>query len=765
MLGSLARGFRRGDASKRRTQMIWRNRASQVWELDDPERRIFPNLFAFQNAPSEGRTGYNNSAEDLIEENTDNPTVNDMVQFSTALLEHANNIDSGNRDLNQIKQDAFVRVFEESLNMFNLDTNDSSISNITEQNNFPTAVGEFVCNVNIIANLYTELRKDPILPALPALVCEPFISSAHNSSEVEPAVQALALMEQCVDLRPNEEQLVLLRIVASYLDAIFRHDPNTVGPLIFLTGAAGTGKSFLFTCIENLTNSVQKRIAPTALTGVACTAICTRAAARTTQSFFHLGWGHGNEPLKDAGLINLRNLLHEVVFVIIDEISFMLAKDLEAINRRLKQVLGNDLDFGGLGVILSGDFYQIPPPNATPLYKEVLRLSPPSATASTSVLDNIDSTKGARLFTKFRRIELTENRRSLSDPELTQLTTNFRNGISIGLVDFLKRHLLTSADFNIFRNAPIISPGNPERHHTNLTMLSNFARQHGHRVISWRSSASFPGSNRSIADIIESMSNPENVTRAYQLNPQLMQHFVAGAPIINKANTNPLRGIANGSRGFAYALEWPKDSRNLAIKFIREHPIGNIILPPGLEPTSFLYRPTLKQEFIDAWPDTLTLVPGDIILSIPKSKSKIFLKSGAQSILANVEQFDYQLAFVATTHSMQGQTISPVILSFLDRPGRPSRKEWASAYVGLTRAVNGNYLRIIGKTNDLDFITHMQPPPELISFNKRYNSDGLWTYGNQDGLSQTRAGREHALLANHGGRRALTVVVGDNGPS
>jgi hypothetical protein len=44
----------------------------------------------------------------------------------------------------------------------------------------------------------------------------------------------------------------------------------------------------------------------------------------------------------------------------------------------------------------------------------------------------------------------------------------------------------------------------------------------------------------------------------------------------------------------------------------------------------------------------------------------------------------------------------------------------------------------------------MQPPPELIAFNRRYNTEGEWTYANQDGLSQTRAGG-HAL-ANRGGR-------------
>ena len=94
--------------------------------------------------------------------------------------------------------------------------------------------------------------------------------------------------------------------------------------------------------------SCRKRLAITALTGVACTAIQTQNGARTTQSFFNLGWTSFRRPLNTANFEILRRLLQNVAIVIIDEISFMSGAILFAINNRMKEVMGNELNFGGL---------------------------------------------------------------------------------------------------------------------------------------------------------------------------------------------------------------------------------------------------------------------------------------------------------------------------------------------------------------------------------------------------------------------------------
>ena len=47
--------------------------------------------------------------------------------------------------------------------------------------------------------------------------------------------------------------------------------------------------------------------------------------------------------------------------VILDEFSMLRQKELYFINKRLQEIIQNDLPFGGLVIILSGDPAQLPP--------------------------------------------------------------------------------------------------------------------------------------------------------------------------------------------------------------------------------------------------------------------------------------------------------------------------------------------------------------------------------------------------------------------
>jgi hypothetical protein len=54
--------------------------------------------------------------------------------------------------------------------------------------------------------------------------------------------------------------------------------------------------------------------------------------------------------------------LHDVRILVIDEISFFKVSDIEKLDRQLKRLTGrNDLPYGGVSVIFSGDFHQLKP--------------------------------------------------------------------------------------------------------------------------------------------------------------------------------------------------------------------------------------------------------------------------------------------------------------------------------------------------------------------------------------------------------------------
>ena len=138
------------------------------------------------------------------------------------------------------------------------------------------------------------------------------------------------------------------------------------GKSLFITGPGGVGKSYLIqTIVEELTKK-GKRVAVTALTGCAALLLKTSTtAAKTLHSW--AGIGLGKEPASTiaAGMrkynykAQRRWLLTSTL--IIDEVSMVTPDLLEKLNEVAQLMRKNKRVFGGLQVILVGDFFQLPP--------------------------------------------------------------------------------------------------------------------------------------------------------------------------------------------------------------------------------------------------------------------------------------------------------------------------------------------------------------------------------------------------------------------
>ncbi len=131
----------------------------------------------------------------------------------------------------------------------------------------------------------------------------------------------------------------------------------------FLTGQGGTGKSFVLKqIIENAHKELgQEAVAVTAPTGIAARNI----AGQTIQSWAGVGLAKGTRyQLLDKVLASeeARARWMKCKFLVVDKVSLLslnLFEKLEPIARRLKDTIS---PFGGIQLIFSGDFYQIPPP-------------------------------------------------------------------------------------------------------------------------------------------------------------------------------------------------------------------------------------------------------------------------------------------------------------------------------------------------------------------------------------------------------------------
>ncbi len=123
---------------------------------------------------------------------------------------------------------------------------------------------------------------------------------------------------------------------------------------LFITGKAGTGKSYL---LNFFVRNTSKKVVVLAFTGVAA----INVGGQTIQSFFR--WPPRMPIPKDALTPSAERaqLYRCLDAIIIDEASMLNAEIMNAIDLILKHATGSNAPFGGKQMLLFGDLYQLPP--------------------------------------------------------------------------------------------------------------------------------------------------------------------------------------------------------------------------------------------------------------------------------------------------------------------------------------------------------------------------------------------------------------------
>jgi ATP-dependent exoDNAse (exonuclease V) alpha subunit len=132
------------------------------------------------------------------------------------------------------------------------------------------------------------------------------------------------------------------------------------GRNVYLTGAAGSGKTYV---LNQYTKYLKERgvpVAITASTGIAATHI----GGMTIHSWSGIGI---KDSLSESDIEMLVQKEHlwkrydKTKVLILDEVSMIHPTMFDALDRLARAMRGNDKPFGGIQIVLSGDFFQLPP--------------------------------------------------------------------------------------------------------------------------------------------------------------------------------------------------------------------------------------------------------------------------------------------------------------------------------------------------------------------------------------------------------------------
>src|ERR1035437_1380900 len=133
-----------------------------------------------------------------------------------------------------------------------------------------------------------------------------------------------------------------------------------MGRNVFLTGEAGSGKTFVLNEYINYLKSRAVTVAVTASTGIAA----THLGGQTIHSWSGLGV---RDSLSDRDIDDMMQKAYlykrfdQTKVLILDEVSMLHHFRLDMLEWLCRQFKRNEKSFGGMQVILCGDFFQLPP--------------------------------------------------------------------------------------------------------------------------------------------------------------------------------------------------------------------------------------------------------------------------------------------------------------------------------------------------------------------------------------------------------------------
>lgn len=453
-------------------------------------------------------------------------------------------------------------------------------------------------------------------------------------------VDEMRIEFQKLESKLNEEQR---RVYQSVIDAV----NNNLGGLFFVKGSGGCGKTYLWKTIIAWLRSQSKIVLPVASSGIAATLL---PGGRTAHSRFKI-------PLKldESSMCSIRHgsdiaeLLKETSLIIWDEAPMQNRVAFECLDRSLRDIMKSvnveraKKPFGGIPVLLGGDFRQI-----LPVINRGSRSDIVSASICRSYLwsscevhnlsrnmrlyvgNSEDEKRGIQTFSEWvldigdGKVQHIDNDKSNSEfaIQIPSRYVIYSNPSNLSdLIECIYPNLATSyLDIKYIRERAILTPKNTVVDHLNRLILDNIPGD----VIEYASS-----------DYLDLSDGPDqNLTSAFPVEylnsiklPGMPPHQLVlkvGVVVMLLRNMNQCVGLCNGTR--------------MVVRKCLKHSIVCEIISGSFEGSQHVIP-------------RIEICPSDTIL--PFNLIRL--------------QFPVQLCFVMTINKSQGQSLDRVGL-YLPEP-------------------------------------------------------------------------------------------------
>lgn len=486
----------------------------------------------------------------------------------------------------------------------------------------------------------------------------------------------------------NTRQTMAHAIVTSHLRAHLSQQ-NPPQRLVIVHGQGGTGKSALLNAISKTFDDfgASALLAKTAMSGVAASII----GGQTLHSWAALPiitpptdqWlTHPGPEVKKRRNKNIENAL----WLTIDEMSMLTTPLVVLLSQAIGMVRSGStssdasMPFGGLSVVLLGDFHQLPP--VAKAKKELYHPEPPIGT----------SQLGRSIYEQFDIVVKLDEQIRVQDQGWNEILQHARTGdCTKDDIANIRKLVLTSPECNIpnftlppWNETILVTLRNSVRTSWNEFMLTQHAcRTTQNRYVVYahdRTNDQPLTKQQRLAVAHLKLEDTNNLPHKIEL--------VIGMKAMVMMNISTATDLANGSRGIVEdIILHPKERLELS---------GSSIIRLQYPPAVVLFRPLFCRD--QKFPG----LPKGIIPIFPTHKS--FKLGGRSGIRINREQLALTPVYAFTDFKSQGQTIESVVVDLAKPPS--GKITGFNTYVALSRSRGRDTIRLLRDFDEKMFTVH-----------------------------------------------------------